>query len=285
MPSGRSVPTRLRTQGRHARHSCLSGICVYVLFHRPNYESLFKRRLPQPKPVSRTNRGERGCFSSRLPLTRFSRGENYRRHWRIRPITVQSTTGNARVSQHGTAGPHDTRLPRTHFPDTTARQLGPHQPRGNRGDEPESQTDPNLSNASALGCDYLAAVQSIRLLSILLYELNLRFRAHQSPPTPRSISVSCCLSLVAFRCTRYLMLIRLFQQTARSSVAECLVHRFPGLFASFSFSSPAKRPARSTWPRAAGPRATSAPDARTIAVTRWWDEDAGSAPPVVTKCP
>src|SRR5229473_3319217 len=43
------------------------------------------------------------------------------------------------------------------------------------------------------------------------------------------------------------MLIRLFQLTARSSVAECLVHPFPGLFASFSFSSPAKRPARSTW--------------------------------------
>src|SRR5712691_8268066 len=63
------------------------------------------------------------------------------------------------------------------------------------------------------------------------------------------------------------MLIRLFQLTARSSVAECLVHRFPGLFASFSFSSPAKRPARSTWPLAAGPRATSAPDARTVAVT------------------
>ncbi len=81
------------------------------------------------------------------------------------------------------------------------------------------------------------------------------------------------------------MLIRLFQQTARSSVGECLVRPFLGLFASFSFSSPAKRPAKSTWPRAAGPRATSAPDARTIAVTRWWDEDAGSAPPVVTKCP
>src|SRR6266852_5602382 len=81
------------------------------------------------------------------------------------------------------------------------------------------------------------------------------------------------------------MLIRLFQQTARSSVGECLVRPFLGLFASFSFSSPAKRPARSTWPPAAGPRATSAPDARTIAVTRWWDEDAGSAPPVVTKCP
>src|SRR5713101_2559013 len=56
------------------------------------------------------------------------------------------------------------------------------------------------------------------------------------------------------------MLIRLFQLTARSSVAECLVHPFLGLFASFSFSSPAKRPARSTWPRAAGPKATSAPD-------------------------
>ena len=81
------------------------------------------------------------------------------------------------------------------------------------------------------------------------------------------------------------MLIRLFQLTARSSVGECLVRPFPGLFASFSFSSPAKRPAKSTWPRAAGPRATSAPDARTIAVTRWWDEDAGSAPPVVTKSP
>jgi len=84
---------------------------------------------------------------------------------------------------------------------------------------------------------------------------------------------------------RTLMLIRLFQQTARSSVGECLVRPFLGLFASFSFSSPAKRPAKSTWPRAAGPKATSAPDARTIAVTRWWDEDAGSAPPVVTRSP
>src|ERR1700716_2437302 len=83
--------------------------------------------------------------------------------------------------------------------------------------------------------------------------------------------------------TTDLMLIRLFQLTARSSVAECLVRPFLGLFASFSSSSPAKRPAKHTWPRAAGPRATSAPDARTIAVTRWWDEDAGSAPPVVTK--
>src|SRR6266446_9060369 len=73
MPSGRSVPTRLRTQGRHAHHGRLSGICLYVLFHRPDYESLFKRRLPQRKPVSRTNRGERGCFSSWITLTRFSR--------------------------------------------------------------------------------------------------------------------------------------------------------------------------------------------------------------------
>src|SRR5258708_34280257 len=45
------------------------------------------------------------------------------------------------------------------------------------------------------------------------------------------------------------MLIRLFQLTARSSVAGCLVRPFPGLFASFSFSSPAKRPAKSTWRR------------------------------------
>src|SRR5216684_4168507 len=71
----------------------------------------------------------------------------------------------------------------------------------------------------------------------------------------------------------------------RSSVAGCLVRPFPRLFASFSFSSPTKRPAKSTWPRAAGPRATSAHDARTDAVTRWWDEDAGSAPPVVTRSP
>src|SRR5713101_2665304 len=96
---------------------------------------------------------------------------------------------------------------------------------------------------------------------------------------------TCCHTFRATGITRTLMLIRLFQLTARGSVAECLVRPFPGLFASFSFSSPTKRPARSTWPRAAGPRATSAPDARTIAVTRWWDEDAGSAPPVVTKCP
>src|SRR6266851_3189183 len=83
------------------------------------------------------------------------------------------------------------------------------------GNAPSSSlnTVAHLSNASALGCDYLAAVQSIRLFSILLYELNLRFRAHQSPPTPPSISVSCCLSLVAFRCTRYLLLVRLFQHT------------------------------------------------------------------------
>src|SRR3984893_6655437 len=65
-----------------------------------------------------------------------------------------------------------------------------------------------------------------------------------------------------------LMLIRLFQLTARSSVVgECLVRPFAGLFASFRFSSPTKRPAKSTWPLAAGPRATSAHDARTIAVT------------------
>src|ERR1700737_4485864 len=82
-----------------------------------------------------------------------------------------------------------------------------------------------------------------------------------------------------------LMLIRLFQQTTGSSVGECLVRPFPGLFASFSFSSPAKRPAKRTWPRAAGAKATGAPDARPVAVTRWWGEDAGSAPPVVTKCP
>src|SRR6266851_6392406 len=44
--------------------------------------------------------------------------------------------------------------------------------------------------------------------------------------------------------TSSLMLIRLFQQTARSSVGECLVRPFLGLFASFSFSSPAKRPAK-----------------------------------------
>src|SRR5713101_9334722 len=43
------------------------------------------------------------------------------------------------------------------------------------------------------------------------------------------------------------MLIRLFQLTARSSVAGCLVRPFPRLFASFSFSSPTKRPAKSTW--------------------------------------
>src|SRR5712692_4120275 len=40
------------------------------------------------------------------------------------------------------------------------------------------------------------------------------------------------------------MLIRLFQLTARSSVAECLVRPFPRLFASFRFSSPTKRPPR-----------------------------------------
>src|ERR1700730_18833999 len=64
------------------------------------------------------------------------------------------------------------------------------------------------------------------------------------------------------------MLIRLLQITTRSSAdGECLVRPFAGLFASFRFSPPTKRPAKSTWPLAAGPRATSAHDARTIAVT------------------
>ncbi len=45
----------------------------------------------------------------------------------------------------------------------------------------------------------------------------------------------------------WLVLIRLFQQTTTSSVGVWPARRFQGVCVSFSWSSPPKRPANSTW--------------------------------------
>ena len=79
-----------------------------------------------------------------------------------------------------------------------------------------------------------------------------------------------------------LLLIRLFQVTTTCSVRACFARPSQRRSASFSSSSPTRRPASSTWPRAAGPRVTSVRDVPTLAATRWWDQNAGSVPPVAT---
>ena len=66
-----------------------------------------------------------------------------------------------------------------------------------------------------------------------------------------------------------LLLIRLFQQAAISSVRACHARPFQRMCASFNVSLLPKRRASTTWPPAAGLMASGARDANTSALTPW----------------
>src|SRR5260370_42638299 len=68
---------------------------------------------------------------------------------------------------------------------------------------------------------------------------------------------------------RWLMLIRLFQQTPRGSVIGWLARRFPKPCANFSRTSPPKRLVESTWPPAAGRLVLCVLDAGTGVLMNW----------------
>jgi hypothetical protein len=66
-----------------------------------------------------------------------------------------------------------------------------------------------------------------------------------------------------------LLLVRLFQQAAISSVRACHARPFQRMCASFNVSLLPKRRANTTWPPVAGLMASGARDANTSALTPW----------------
>src|SRR5438034_9358089 len=76
---------------------------------------------------------------------------------------------------------------------------------------------------------------------------------------------------------RRLLLIWLFQQTTSSSIGACLVRRFRRRCVNFKRSSPARKPASSTWLPAAGRMASFVLDVDSGGHTNWCNGGGGSA--------
>ena len=84
--------------------------------------------------------------------------------------------------------------------------------------------------------------------------------------------VNPCDGFFAAIITRLNLLIRLTQQAPICSVEQCPSRRFPKRCGSFKATSPLRKPASSTWRPAAGPMASSAPDADIGARTNWLNQ-------------